>query len=87
MLDFVTSEGRAELSGPKNHSKFTSTTGGGWGTNSTEQVIVIVSPNIPVVGSLIFNGPTCTATVMGILWHYYNGINYYVLVLLISTSS
>ena len=50
--------GRVEFSEPKNHPKLTSAIGGGFGTNSVEQVIVIVSPKFPVVDSLMLNGPT-----------------------------
>ena len=69
--DFITSAERVELSGPKSHSKFTSTIGGGYtqGTNSVEQVIVIVSPKFPVVDSLMLNGTT--ATVVLKMVHYY----------------
>ena len=70
--DFITSAERVELSGPKSHSKFTSTIGGGQGTNSVEQVIVIVSPKFPVVDSLMLNGPT--ATVVLKMVHYYHNI-------------
>ena len=79
VLDSITSAGKVELSGPKNHSKFTSTIGGGSGTNSVEQVIVIVSPRFPVVDSLMLNGPTATA-VLKMVHYYTSQHNYIVLV-------
>ena len=69
--------GRVEFSEPKNHPKLTSAIGGGLGTNSVEQVIVIVSPKFPVVDSLMLNGPTATVVLKwGIITHH-DSINLY----------
>jgi hypothetical protein len=67
--DTITPEGRAELSGPKNHSKVTSdSSGGGSEVMLAEHVRVISSSVLPIMVAAgeIVTAPMLTA------WPWYN---------------